>query len=220
MNDELKSLISAFLSGVIHIIIGHPFDTIKTLQQSNNQKIIYNNLYRGLFFPVLQNALINSITFGSNHYFKKYNNQYISYSYCGFLSTILCTPLDNYKILKQYNIPYKINMKSFLQSYKHTNVVALRELPATIIYFATYDHSRYYGIPIYISGAFAGLTSGIITHPIDTIKTRIQGKECSTINEAFKKGSLFNGISISVIRSVTVNAVNFSLYEFFMRKIN
>ena len=111
-------------------------------------------------------------------------------------------------------------MKSFLQSYKHTNVVALRELPATIIYFATYDHSRYYGIPIYISGAFAGFTSGIITHPIDTIKTRIQGKECSTINEAFKKGSLFNGISISVIRSVTVNAVNFSLYEFFMRKIN
>jgi len=46
--DDYKSLLSGFISGIIHTIIGYPLDTIKTYKQSN--VIIKNNhLYMTIF---------------------------------------------------------------------------------------------------------------------------------------------------------------------------
>ena len=215
--DECKSLFSAFMSGVIHIVMGHPFDTIKTMQQSNQVQLQYSNLYRGLIYPVMQNATINSITFGSNHYFKKHHHPYVSYMYCGVISTIISTPLDEFKILRQYNIPYTITLRNTIHTFKSTHVVGMREMPATFLYFATYDYTRQMELPIYVCGALAGLCCALLTHPIDTIKTRVQGRECSSITEAYTKGGLYNGIPISLARTTIVNAVNFSVYEYLMR---
>jgi hypothetical protein len=214
--DECKSFFSAFISGVVHITIGHPFDTIKTMQQSNTKKLYFSNLYRGLVFPLIQNSIINSITFGSNHFFKKYNNPYISYTYCGIISTIICTPLDEFKIKRQFKLPYNINLKSVFLSYRNSNIVAIRELPATFMYFFTYDYLKQNNYSIIFSGAFAGFNSAIITYPIDTIKTRIQSDECKTILQAYKKGYLWRGFPICCVRTIIVNAANFSVYEYLM----
>jgi len=58
------SLISSCLSGSIHIFIGYPFDTIKTLRQSssfiNTQNMSYKRLFQGIKYPLIQNSLINS----------------------------------------------------------------------------------------------------------------------------------------------------------------
>ena len=35
--DEYKSLVSGFVSGAIHTIVGFPLDTLKTLKQSTNE---------------------------------------------------------------------------------------------------------------------------------------------------------------------------------------
>jgi hypothetical protein len=35
--DEYKSLLSGFISGGIHTIVGYPLDTLKTLKQSTNE---------------------------------------------------------------------------------------------------------------------------------------------------------------------------------------
>ena len=58
----------------------------------------------------------------------------------------------------------------------------------------------------------AGVLSWFFTYPIDVIKTRIQGTDINSI-EAFKKGGLFNGIKICLLRSFLVNSIGFFIYE-------
>ena len=79
--DEYKSLVSGFVSGAIHTIVGFPLDTLKTLKQSNNinKNINFKNIFKGLIYPVSQVSLVNALTFGSNNYFKKnHNHNYIN----------------------------------------------------------------------------------------------------------------------------------------------
>lgn len=214
--NEYKSLISGFISGSVHTIIGYPLDTIKTLKQSNkNTKNI--RLFKGLSYPLIQVSIINSITFGSNNYLKKFNNNNISNFYTGIISSIICTPLDKFKIMRQYNLKYNLNIKNIIKSYKNLNIVTLRELPATYIYFTSYDKLKQNNISIFLSGSIAGINSWLFTYPFDTIKTRIQSNNSKTFIEAFKKGKLFNGLLFCLGRAFIVNGVNFSIYEYFMK---
>lgn len=217
--DDYKSLLSGFLSGIIHTIIGYPLDTLKTLKQSES-KVKNNNLFKGLSYPLAQVSIINSVTFGSNNYLKKFNDNNMSNFYTGIISSIICTPLDKYKIMRQYNLKYDINIKNIIKSYNKTHIVTLRELPATYIYFASYDKLKENNFSIFISGSIAGVNSWLFTYPFDTIKTRIQSNTSKTILEAFKKGNLFSGLGFCLSRAFIVNGVNFSVYEYFMKKLN
>lgn len=217
--DEMKSFICAFISGIIHVVVGHPFDTIKTLQQSRTSVLQLTNLYRGLSFPLIQYAIVNSATFGTKHTLTQKYNKYISYTYCGVISTIICAPLDKYKIMRQYKNHYDLSLKNIVYSYKDLPIVALRKVPFTFVYFATYDRGRYNSLPSYMSGGLAGALATMTIYPIDTVKTRIQGGECSTIKQSLLKGGLFRGLPISLARTVLVNAVNFSSYEFLMNNL-
>ena len=216
--EDSKSLISGFISGAVHTIIGHPLDTLKTLKQSE-QKIKNKKLFKGLSYPLIQISIINSITFGSNNYLKKFNDNNISNFYTGIISSIVCTPLDKFKIMRQYNLNYNVTLKNILNSFNKTHIVTLRELPATYIYFSTYDKLKENNFSIFLSGSIAGLNSWLLTYPIDTIKTRIQSNNSKTINEAFKKGKLFNGLSFCLARAFIVNGINFSVYEYFMKNL-
>ena len=73
---------------------------------------------------------------------------------------------------------------------------------------------------IFLSGSLAGTISWFITYPVDTIKTRLQNNSCKTIKEAIKKGNLFTGLNLCLIRAFIVNGVNFSVYEFVMKELN
>ena len=77
------SLISSSISGGIHIIVGHPFDTIKNILQGKNT-FNYSGilqLYRGLKYPLLQNTFSNSVTFGFNNYFNNITNKFSEISF-------------------------------------------------------------------------------------------------------------------------------------------
>lgn len=56
------SLASSSISGIIHIILGYPFDILKTLRQSSqdNTKYMKNlntlSLFRGIKYPLIQNT--------------------------------------------------------------------------------------------------------------------------------------------------------------------
>jgi hypothetical protein len=227
--DEYKSLLSGFVSGAIHTIVGYPLDTLKTLKQSNqlnqNQNQIQKpkKIFNGVIYPVAQVSLVNALMFGSNDYFKKNHSIYVSNLYSGVLISLICTPLDKYKITRQFNIDYKFNIKNIIKSYKSTHIVASREIPAIFTYFSTYNYLKEKHVPIFLSGSIAGTISWFITYPIDTIKTRIQNNSCKTIKEAIKKGNLCTGLSLCLIRAFIVNGVNFSVYEqcmHFLKKIN
>lgn len=216
--DNYKSLVSGFISGIVHTIIGYPLDTIKTLKQSNIN-IKNKNLFNGISYPLIQVSVINSITFGSNNYLKKFNNNYTSNFFTGIITSIITTPMDKYKIMRQYNYKYNINLQNFFKSYKSLYIVSLREVPATFIYFSTYDNLRKNNISIFISGSIAGANSWLLTYPFDTIKTRIQNESSKTIIEAYNKGHLFKGLSFCLIRAFLVNGINFSIYEYCMSNI-
>lgn len=68
--------IQTTFSGAAGVFVGHPFDTTKvvlqTAEDSRNFKTVFNDItrfswrgfYRGLSFPLLSSALINSVYFG------------------------------------------------------------------------------------------------------------------------------------------------------------
>ena len=61
---EYKSLISdeeswwwntfkGYSSGVINVLLGHPFDTVKVRLQTNNTSHLFKNIYRGVIPPLI-----------------------------------------------------------------------------------------------------------------------------------------------------------------------
>lgn len=216
--DNYKSLISGFISGTVHTIVGYPLDTIKTLKQSNIS-VKNKNLFNGIGYPLIQVSLINSITFGTNNYLKKIKDNNTSNFFTGIITSIIITPMDKYKIMRQFNYKYNINFQNFIKSYNSLYIVSLREVPATFIYFTTYDILRENNISIFISGSIAGANSWLLTYPFDTIKTRIQNESSKSIIEAYNKGYLFKGLSFCLMRAFLVNGINFSIYEYCMSNI-
>tara|TARA_B100000925_G_C22009982_1_gene475777 strand:- start:2534 stop:3232 length:699 start_codon:yes stop_codon:yes gene_type:complete len=224
MNEEKQnipmkvSLLSSSLSGSMHILLGYPFDTIKTLRQSGSYISIkdlgYKRLFKGIKYPLIQHSIINSTCFGLNNYFlNKMENKNMSHLLTAVTSTIILTPLDKFKIMSQYNSQYTISMKNIVNSYKNFHIVCACEIPSTFLYFLSYRKLKEYGFPIFISGGLAGMSSWIFTYPIDTIKTRMQNESCNSIKQAMKQGGLYNGLIICLFRSFFVNGVNFYCYD-------
>ena len=216
MKEDFRHFFSGIISGCIHTIIGFPFDTLKSFKQSlintnNIKEVLY---FKGVLYPVLQSSLMSSITFGSKKYFEKNNDKNTSNFYTGLISSVICTPLDKFKIARQFNINYSLNIKNIFYSFNNFYIVALRELPAQYLYFSTYDYLRKNNLSIFLSGSISGVISWVVTYPIDTIKTRIQSNKSKNIIHAYKKGNLFAGIQLCVLRAFIVNGVNFSVYEY------
>ena len=211
--DDYKSLISGFISGGLHTIIGYPLDTLKTLKQSNI-KFKNQNLFRGLLYPLIQTSLLNSVSFGSNNYLKKFNDNHTSNLFTGFISSVISTPLDKYKIMSQYNLKYNLNFINIIKSYNKFHIVLYRELPATYIYFSSYEICKKNNINTFLSGSIAGVNSWLFTYPIDTIKTRLQSNKYNNISNALKRGNLFYGLRFCLFRAFIVNGINFTIYEY------
>ena len=214
------SLASSSISGMIHILLGYPFDTLKTLRQSSqdNTKYMKNlntlSLFRGIKYPLIQNTLTNSTIFGLNNFFmNRIENKYISNLYTACVCTLILTPFDKLKVMSQYNIKYKFNCSFIKRSYKQLPIVAASEIPSTFIYFTTYQTAKEYNVPIFLSGSLAGVASWLFTYPLDTIKTRMLNESCKTISEAYQKKNLCRGLGICIFRSFFVNGVNFYSYE-------
>jgi hypothetical protein len=71
----MDSIYAGFISGIVQTIIGHPLDTLKTWSQNSirlkKPPINIVNLYKGIAYPMLQNPLLISTSFFSNHYLKE-----------------------------------------------------------------------------------------------------------------------------------------------------
>ena len=199
----MDEYIKGSVSGIIQILSGHPFDTMK-VQRQNNMNIPTKNiikLYKGISFPLIT----NSVVIGSQFYL------YHNYSgiIAGIVSGLMITPIDYFKIQKQMNINYKYKIKIP----KGFNITIMRETLSVPIYFNSYYYINERLNNNFLSGGLAGMLSWLITYPIDTIKTRIQNESCKTIKEAISKGGLNKGMGICLTRAFIVNGINFSVYE-------
>lgn len=217
----MNEFIAGLNSGIAQVILGYPFDTVKTWRQNNikTPKYTLKNLYRGFYYPLIQNSFIISATLNTNEVIKNNsNNVFLSSFISGIVCGSICCPLEKLKILEQQQIPNKLTIKNILYSYKNLNWCLYREVPASMIYFISYDKFKNNNIPIFISGAVAGLLSWVLTYPIDTIKTRIQAGISNNYIDAVKKGGLFKGILLCSSRAILVNGSGLYIYEIFLDK--
>ena len=129
---------NGIIVGIVQTLTGHPFDTLKVLQQTNAKKINYRtlrirNLYRGMLYPMVGSGIYNSVQFGSYQYMqKKTDNNIIAGLGSGFLAGIILCPIDVLKIKKQLNNNKKVNI------FRSLHISCVRESLSTLIYFESY----------------------------------------------------------------------------------
>ena len=213
MDNNYKNFLFGGLSGLSQLVVGYPFDTIKVLIQNNIgfKNIKYNELFRGMKYPIYSNILINSILFSSYNMNKKIDkNYFLSGMLSGFMITPIVYTSDLFKVKRQTNT--KINSIYKMFSFQGLFITSLRESLAFGMYFYTYENLKQYGLHPLISGGLSGLTNWTLTYPIDVIRNR-QIATNITLYNAIKMGYLWRGYSICALRSILVNSVGFYIFE-------
>ena len=241
------------LSGMSGIILSHPVDTIKTHYQTHYQnqnqilktenKVKFNysfkNLYKGISSPLLGVGIEKAIVFGTYNYFKSLDfNIPISGAFSGFAASVIVSPYERIKILKQTN--QEVNLKMCLKPsflFKGLSATFTREVPGFAIYFSTYEilknkffTSRNKEITIPASFLFGGLSGSIawiFIYPQDRIKTILQSSLSKTsgsslnglkeiIKTTYQVGGLrhfYNGFSFAIVRAVLLHSGTFATME-------
>lgn len=209
------SFISGCVTGITQIIVGHPFDTVKTYIQSKThiKPINYMNplfLYKGYSYPLLMSMILNSLTFGIYENINiNIESSFISGAITGLTLGPFITPFENLKIRSQIGL--KKTGYEFL--YRGIGLTTMRESLALSIYFLSYDISKEYTNNSFLSGCISGISNWLIIYPLDTVKTRIQNYQYSTIKDAINGGKLMKGLPIVLLRAGLVNGAIFYTYE-------
>jgi uncharacterized protein with PQ loop repeat len=187
------SFISGIASGITQTFLGHPLDTIKVKLQ-NNEKINLKSIkiFNGITPVLLTNSLLTGIQFYS---YKNYSPFMV-----GFISALLTTPIEYYKIQKQMHGKYPKTIPTGF------GITFARELVGLNSYFILQEYlEKSYGV--FISGGIAGSTSWLLTYQIDTIKSRIQTGD--TFIKAYNKGNFNKGLTFCLARAFLVNSFGF-----------
>ena len=211
----MKEFLAGCSSGIVQSIIGHPFDTIKVLMQTN--KPLHKNplhYYKGVTFPTTFNILCTGVTFDiQSKLYKTYNSHYLA----GFGSGGIVSPIIYYFDVGKIHYQTRPGISLSLNHFKRTQgmlATFLRESLSTAVYMGVYFSMEERNGPL-LSGGCAGLASWTSTYPIDVVKTR----QMSTLNtklsfiKAWKMGNLWRGFTACAVRAVLVNAAGFWSYN-------
>lgn len=223
INDNFHNMFVGGIIGTTQTIMGHPLDTLKTLNQNNikiNIKNRYNlvSLFKGIKYPLLINSIYNTSLFSLFELLNNDRSLFYSGFVAGFYSGIILSPFEYYKVNKQIGTKIKLSNNSNL--FKGVFLTMFREGLASSVYFSTYFYLTEQKIPAFISGGCSGCLSWIITYPIDTVKTQYQSGQIDKF-EVINKLSLnlilnkstWNGISFCLARAFLVNSISFYLYD-------
>lgn len=225
------------VSGMVGVVISHPFDTVKTHMQ-NSMKVPYNLkvLYRGIAAPLLGVGFEKAVVFGI------YTNtmNYLKVQQCpenlihpcagalaGFSASFIVTPVERIKILLQTNKFNTLKLYSIPQLYRGLSVTFTRETPGFAIYFSIYNQIKehIYNNQItlpgsFITGGIAGATSWLFIFPQDIIKTRIQSSTISSykyhIKQIYTSNGLrgfYRGFHLALMRAMPLHAGTFMTME-------
>ena len=228
-NTHLNYYFHGAISGIVGIIISHPIDTIKTHIQTNNTFKTFNmsipNLYKGLLAPLIGVGLEKAIVFGTyNFCINKFNthNTYnthntniltdihnspsyvipISGAIAGLSASIIVSPYERLKILKQNSTI--INIKNINTKFLYTGFSATitREVPGFAIYFSVYENLKYHTFTKYnkkinyinsfMFGGIAGVSAWVFIYPQDRIKTILQSHNIIQNNTTLNNTTLNN----------------------------
>lgn len=131
-----------------------------------------------------------------------------------------------------------ISKSGVLGLWKGLGSTLLREVNGTAIWFGTYEFltDQLNGVALMpkdinslVSGALAGATFNLITFPVDTIKSNIQTNDVlhnkhsnvsyGAIIKRLGIRNMYNGLGITLVRSLPANAMIFYSYEWLKHHI-
>ena len=211
MTDDSKIIISGGFAGIIQVLTGHPFDTVKVRYIDGEHGNIfscmksirsegYKSFYRGVSSPLAGSLIINIQTFYIYTWLNKYfhKDPMIAGALTGFGLAFVESPSDLIKSRMQINpnMSYVKTLKEigYINIYKGLNVTILRNSISVGLYFWGYENTKslfeneYIGS--FVGGSIAGLCCWGPNYPLDNIKTRLQtdttGKYTGII-DCFKK---------------------------------
>ncbi len=240
--------IKGCISGMTGIILSHPVDSIKThyqTQKNNNIKFKYSvsNLYKGITSPLFGVGLEKALVFGTYNYVKNISNNIpLSGAISGLVASIIVSPYERIKIMKQTN--QTIILSNCLKPnfiFKGLSATFTREIPGFAIYFSTYEglKNHFYkksldntntniSIPAsFIFGGISGITAWIFIYPQDRIKTIIQSQTNKTnisdiIKNIYNTGGFkqfYKGFSFAALRAVLLHSGTFCTMELLSNKL-
>ncbi len=228
----MSDFISGSIGGLFGVIISHPIDTIKTRVQINSlnikNAIKMGNYYSGIKPPLLGIPLEKSIVFGFYNLSKKNGlNNFWSGIIGGFMSTLIVTPIEYFKInMQNKNNIYLKNIK-LKNIYKGFIPTVCRETPGFGIYFTTYNYlnNNYNYDNSYFKnfcfGGLSGLFAWIFIYPSDLVKTKLQDNNNKQnikeiVTDIYKKNGFrgfYKGFHFAAARAIPLHAGVFLGYE-------
>ena len=242
--------INGGISGMCGIILSHPIDTIKTHIQTghklNTFKPSFTNFYKGITAPLLGVGIEKAIVFGTyNYMYSKTDTIPLSGAISGLVASLVVTPYERIKILKQNSqvVTFKdVNIK-FL--YKGFTPTFFREMPGFAIYFTTYEYLKKKTFTDYnkkinytssfLYGGISGITAWIFIYPQDKIKTILQSQSQSGIDKnrtmnlniksiissIYNSGGIkhfYSGFGWAAARAVLLHSGTFCMLEYLNNK--
>lgn len=210
--EDYKKIIPGFMMGFVRAVISHPFEIMKLKSQINYKGIFYKDLFRGIHYSIITNALERGIQFGLYEKFKLNDGNLNSSAKASIISTSLTFPyniilLRNVIMKSSIQIPKNIFYKSVFLEYN-------RNLSGSILFLSSYNYQKEKEIPIIFRAPISSSIVWILTYPIDSYKNILlssQNKE--TIN--FKR--LYKGIQYPLIRSIPSSIIGFYVYEYMIQ---
>jgi hypothetical protein len=213
-------ILPAIVSSIFEVCITQPMDVIKTHYQTNTKVVIsFKELYRGFLPRAVGNIPSRSIFLFSQDFLKNYipNNNKFKFLCvpigAGFAQTLFDTPVEVIKINKIMNINNKFLYTGFLP---HVSRNILFLIP---VYNLRDYSNKLYPENIFLHalyGAIGGVIGSYISHPLDTIKSKVQSQQKINLS-TIKFTELYKGSHIRASMSMINMCI--SLYVFDMIKI-
>ena len=232
----ISKYINGGISGMCGVVISHPIDTIKThIQNGNNLntfKPSFTNFYKGLWAPLIGVGIEKAIVFGTyNYMFSKTENIPLSGAISGLTASLIVTPYERLKILKQNSQIVSLKDINIKFLYRGLSATFTREVPGFAIYFTIYEYLKYNTFTkqnkkinyfsSFIFGGISGITAWIFIYPQDRIKTILQSSKDihikTIIHNIYQSGGLkhfYSGFGWAAGRAVLLHSGTFCMMEY------
>ncbi|KAL1901466.1 hypothetical protein Sste5346_001873 [Sporothrix stenoceras] len=133
-----------------------------------------------------------------------------------------------------------VRHRGFTGLYTGYKLHLLRDTLGTSLYFITYESSKqllttFAGdatksstVPVFIAGGLCGIVSWSLIYPIDSAKSIYQrnallyskGQKVKPVKIHFFQRQMYRGLGVSMSRSCVLNAIFFSSFEFWKKRID